>query len=74
MKPKKNKKLSFNKSTIADLNFKKLNEVRGGKDLTTQIGNCNSCITCYYTCEGFTCPATCDQLTCFHEPGTACLD
>lgn len=65
MKPKKiNKKLSFSKSTISDLNFKELNDVQGGGptgDLFTYCGD--------FTC---TCPATCQGFTCDNHDGTVC--
>lgn len=70
MKTKKiNKKLSFSKRTIADLNSQKLNVVRGG---TLSI-NCPTVFayTCLNTCPA-TCPATCDDRTCFHRDGTDC--
>ena len=61
MKPKKiTKKLSFSKSTIADLNSKDLNSVRGGTLPPT--------FSCVYTCYG-----TCDGMSCFHRPGTTCV-
>jgi hypothetical protein len=63
MKPKKiNKKLSFSKSTIADLNFKELDGVHGGDPVTTKpVGSS------YVECE-----PTCDDRTCFHI-GSICV-
>jgi len=71
MKPKKiTKKLTFSKSTIADLNSKELNTIRGG---ATTVGVCISCRTCDPSCNtcAATCKATCDDMTCFHY-GTFC--
>jgi hypothetical protein len=59
MKTKKlNKKLSFSKSTIADLNSKELNRVYGGATYT--------CVTCYTNCKWTvcgTCGVTCKRNT-----------
>ena len=66
MKTKKlNKKLTFSKSTIADLNSIELNDVLGGSTIVTKLTNCP---TCYYTC-----PYTC-YITCRQAAGTACAD
>ncbi len=76
MKPKKfNKKLSFSKSTIANLNYKESNDVRGGSGLYTKCPDFDTCPdtqcggTCN-TCTCNTCPQTCGD-TCWHA-GTAC--
>ena len=79
MKPKKvNKKLTFSKSTIADLNSKEVNDVRGGGTggqncsmKTCFLTECDTCIdTCPNSCFD-TCINTCDY-TCYHGAGTAC--
>jgi hypothetical protein len=60
MKTKKlNKKLTFSKNTIANLNFKELNEIQGGIIGTLKT----NCTPCTKTC----------LITCMHAPGTACL-
>jgi natural product precursor len=47
MKTKKlNKKLTFSKSTIANLNSKELNDVQGGQFLPTWLTCNNTCRTC----------------------------
>jgi hypothetical protein len=70
MKPKKiSKKLSFSKSTIANLSATELREAKGAG--TTGPGYTGPCYTCDFTCPTC-CPATCDDLTCYHHYGTAC--
>jgi natural product precursor len=60
MKTKKlNKKLTFSKNTIANLNSKDLKDIYGGAWDTNWTCTCG---TCYYTC---------DDMTCFHY-GTHC--
>jgi hypothetical protein len=67
MKTKKlNKRLTFSKSTIADLNSKELNSLDGGGTVTCAV----TCLwTCPQTCN--TCPFTC-MYTDAHQPGTNC--
>jgi hypothetical protein len=71
MKPKKlNKKLTFNKSTIANLNSKELKNAYGGMTPTCKIWECSYsfCNTCVKTC-----PRTCDDWTCNYDEGSQCI-
>ncbi len=69
MKPKRpNKKLSLNKSTVADLNGREMKIVKGGCDYT-QPQSCQSIRLCptEFTCAtdcGATCLGTCEPSEC----------